>query len=44
MKYEIKHRFTGAVIYTADIEADENTPRASNSALRSRRLWEPPPT
>src|SRR5688572_15254777 len=24
-KFEIKHRFSGAVLFTADIEADENT-------------------
>ncbi len=25
MKFDIKHRFTGAVIYTAEIDANENT-------------------
>jgi len=33
MKYEIKHRYTNAVIYTADIDAPESTPESVKLGL-----------
>lgn len=37
MKYEIKHARTGAVLFTADIEADEDTPESMK--LRRAVVW-----
>jgi len=33
MEYEIKHRYTNAVIYTADIDAPESTPESVKLGL-----------
>ena len=33
MEYEIKHRYTGAVIYTADIDASESAPESVKLGL-----------
>lgn len=39
MKYEIKTRFSGGVIYTAEIEADENAAKAIKLGLAVRAAY-----